>query len=96
MLLCGAGVAFIKKRKSLTYNEPNSRVIYKFPKKISEKLLKEILNVYGYTSARVVIREDIESEQLVDFINGNKTYAKGTLIVNANTPRAPTGPERIF
>ena len=65
-------------------------------KKMSEKLLKEILNVYGYTSARVVIREDIESEQLVDFINGNKTYAKGTLIVNANTPRAPTGPERIF
>ena len=33
MLLCGAGVAFIKNRKSLTYNEPNSRAIYKFLKK---------------------------------------------------------------
>ena len=51
-------------------------------KKMSEKLLKEILNVYGYTSARVVIREDIESEQLIDFINGNKTYAKGITILN--------------
>tara|TARA_B100000686_G_C16756030_1_gene955556 strand:- start:1109 stop:2212 length:1104 start_codon:yes stop_codon:yes gene_type:complete len=51
-------------------------------KKMSEKLLKEILNVYGYTSARVVIREDIEAEQLVDFINGNKTYAKGITILN--------------
>ena len=51
-------------------------------KKMSEKLLKEILNVYGYTSARVVIREDITSEQLIDFINGNKTYAKGITILN--------------
>ena len=51
-------------------------------KKMSEKLLKEILNIYGYTSARVVIKEDIESEQLIDFINGNKTYAKGITILN--------------
>ena len=51
-------------------------------KKMSEKLLKEILNVYGYTSARVVIKEDIDSEQLIDFINGNKTYAKGITILN--------------
>jgi small GTP-binding protein len=51
-------------------------------KKMSEKLLKQILNLYGYTSARVVIREDIDSEQLVDFITGNKTYAKAITILN--------------
>ena len=51
-------------------------------KKMSIKLLKDILNVYGYTSARVVIREDINSEQLVDFITGNKTYAKAITILN--------------
>ena len=51
-------------------------------KKMSEKLLKDILNVYGYTSARVVIREDIDSEQLVDFITGNKTYAKSITVLN--------------
>ena len=51
-------------------------------KKMSIKLLKDILNVYGYTSARVVIREDIDSEQLVDFITGNKTYAKSITLLN--------------
>ena len=51
-------------------------------KKMSIKLLKDILNVYGYTSARVVIREDIDSEQLVDFITGNKTYAKSITVLN--------------
>ena len=51
-------------------------------RKMSEKLLKDILNVYGYTSARVVIREDIDSEQLVDFITGNKTYAKSITVLN--------------
>jgi len=51
-------------------------------KKMSEKLMKDILNVYGYTSARVVIREDIDSEQLVDFLTGNKTYAKSITILN--------------
>jgi len=51
-------------------------------KKISEKLVKDILNVYGYTSARVVIREDIDSEQLVDFLTGSKTYAKAITVLN--------------
>jgi len=49
---------------------------------MSEKLVKGILNVYGYTSARVVIREDIDSEQLIDFITGNKTYVKSITILN--------------
>jgi len=51
-------------------------------KKMSEKLVKDILNLYGYTSARVVIREDIDSEQLIDFLTGNKTYAKSITILN--------------
>jgi len=51
-------------------------------KKMSEKLVKGILNVYGYTSARVVIREDIDSEQLIDFITGSKTYAKSITVLN--------------
>ena len=50
--------------------------------KMSEKLLKDILHVYGITSARVVIREDVESEQIVDFLSGSKTYAKGLTIIN--------------
>ena len=50
--------------------------------KMSEKLLKDILHVYGITSARVVIREDITSEQLTDFISGNKTYARSITVIN--------------
>ena len=38
--------------------------------------------MYGYSSARVVIREDVNSEQIVDYISGNKTYAKALTIIN--------------
>ena len=50
--------------------------------KISEKLLKDILHVYGITSARVVIREDVESDQIVDFLSGSKTYANSLTLIN--------------
>ena len=50
--------------------------------KMSEKLLREILHIYGIRSARVVIREDIDSEQLIDFISGNKTYAQSLTVIN--------------
>lgn len=49
---------------------------------MSEKLAREILNVYGYTSARVVIREDITSEQLVDYLTGDKSYAESVTVLN--------------
>ena len=48
--------------------------------KMPEKLVREILNVYGYTSARVVIREDITSEQLVDHLTGDKSYAESITV----------------
>lgn len=50
--------------------------------KTTVKFLKEILHLYGYTNARVVIREDINSEQLVDYISGNKTYARSLTVIN--------------
>jgi small GTP-binding protein len=49
---------------------------------MSEKLLKEILHLYGITSARVVIREDITSEQLVDYLTGDKSYAASLTVLN--------------
>lgn len=49
---------------------------------LSEKLLKEILHLYGITSARVVIREDITAEQLVDHLTGDKKYAESLTILN--------------
>ena len=50
--------------------------------KISEKHLKDILHLYGIVSARVVIREDITSEQLSDFIAGNISYSKALTVLN--------------
>lgn len=50
--------------------------------KITEKHIKDILHLYGIISARVVIREDITSEQLVDYIAGNVSYSKSLTILN--------------
>ena len=50
--------------------------------KITEKHLKDILHLYGIVSARVVIREDLTSEQLVDHISGNISYSKALTILN--------------
>ncbi len=50
--------------------------------KITEKHIKDILHLYGVVSARVVIREDITSEQLADHIAGNISYSKSMTILN--------------
>ena len=50
--------------------------------KITEKHLKDILHLYGIVSARVVIREDVTSEQLSDFIAGNISYSKALTVLN--------------
>ena len=50
--------------------------------KITERHLKDILHLYGIVSARVVIREDISSEQLSDHIAGNISYSKSLTILN--------------
>ena len=46
--------------------------------KISHKLVKDILHVYKIHNARVIIREDISVDQLIDIILGNRSYV-GTL-----------------
>ncbi len=50
--------------------------------KITEKHLKDILHLYGIVSARVVIRENITSEQLSDHIAGNISHSKSLTILN--------------
>ena len=50
--------------------------------KISQSLLKDILRMYGINNARVLIREDIDSEQLTDFISGSKTYVQSITVMN--------------
>lgn len=50
--------------------------------KITEDHLKDILHLYGIVSARVVVREDVSSEQLADHIAGNISYSKALTILN--------------
>ncbi len=50
--------------------------------KISEQLVKEILRVYDMNSARVMIRQDINDEQLVDMLLGNRVYVKSLTVMN--------------
>ena len=50
--------------------------------KVSEALVKDILRVYDVNGARVVIREDITDEQLVDVLSGNRVYAPSLTVMN--------------
>jgi len=50
--------------------------------KMSQSLLKDILRVYGFNNGRVLIREDVDSEQLTDYISGTKTYVQSLTVMN--------------
>lgn len=50
--------------------------------KMSISLMKDILRVYGMNNGRVLVREDVDSEQLIDFISGNKFYVQSLTIMN--------------
>ncbi len=50
--------------------------------KMSEPLVKEILRIYGISSARVVIREDVTDEQLIDVMLGSRIYIPSLTVMN--------------
>ncbi|MDP2899686.1 MAG: GTP-binding protein [Candidatus Bathyarchaeota archaeon] len=50
--------------------------------RIKKETVKDILAVYGVHNARVMIREDISDEQLIDVILGNRTYAPTFAVLN--------------
>ncbi len=50
--------------------------------KMSEALVKDVLRVYDVNSARVVVREDIDEEQLIDALSGNRSYAPSLTVMN--------------
>jgi len=50
--------------------------------KISEPLVKDILRVYNVNGARVVIREDITDEQLIDVLHGGRSYVPSLTVMN--------------
>jgi hypothetical protein len=50
--------------------------------KITVETVKDILRVYGMNSARVVIRQDISDEQLLDVILGTRVYIPSLTVMN--------------
>lgn len=50
--------------------------------KAHRKLIKTILQEYGYANADLVLREAVTEEQLIDFLAGNRAYVKGFGIIN--------------
>ena len=50
--------------------------------RITEALVKDILRVYDVNAARVVLRQDIDDQQLVDVLAGNRVYVPSLTVMN--------------
>lgn len=50
--------------------------------KINEDTIKAILKEFRLENSSVVIREDINDDQLIDAIEGNKRYVPGIIVLN--------------
>jgi len=50
--------------------------------KITEELAADMVSAYGHVNATVVIREDIDVEQLLDVLAGNRVYIDAIIAVN--------------
>jgi small GTP-binding protein len=51
--------------------------------KISEKLIKEILRVYGIHNCRIIIRQPgLTDDQLIDALAGNRVYLPSLVVLN--------------
>ena len=51
--------------------------------KVSERLVKEIMRVYGLHNGRVIIREpNLTDDQLIDVLNGNRIYLPSLAVLN--------------
>ena len=49
---------------------------------IDEDLAADIVKEYGYISADIVIREDVTTDQLIDFLSSNRMYIPAILVLN--------------
>ncbi|MDP8889178.1 MAG: GTP-binding protein [Thermoproteota archaeon] len=53
------------------------------PIKVSERLIKEIMRLYGLHNGRLMIREpNLTDDQLIDALNGNRIYLPSVIVLN--------------
>jgi len=50
--------------------------------KITDKTIKSVMNEYRYINANVTIRSDIDVEQLIDILEGNRVYIPAVTVIN--------------
>ncbi|MBW3017365.1 50S ribosome-binding GTPase, partial [Candidatus Woesearchaeota archaeon] len=50
--------------------------------KLTKKMVQDILREFGYANADIVIRENIDVDQLIDAIEGNRVYIPAVTIIN--------------
>ncbi|MBT3304605.1 GTP-binding protein [Candidatus Woesearchaeota archaeon] len=59
-------------------------------KKMTKATIKEMLREMGIMNCQMVIREDINDDQLIDVVKGNRMYIPGLIIIN----KADLNPEK--
>ena len=50
--------------------------------KITVETIKDMTAAYGHVNATVVVREDIDVEQMLDILAGNRVYIKAVMAIN--------------
>ncbi|MCK5037921.1 MAG: GTP-binding protein [Thermoplasmata archaeon] len=50
--------------------------------KMDEEMVKTIMASYGVINADIVLREDINEDQLIDYLSGNKVYVDAMVVLN--------------
>ena len=50
--------------------------------KITPEIIKDMTAAYGHINATVVVREDIDVEQMLDVLSGNRVYIKAIMAIN--------------
>lgn len=50
--------------------------------RIDEEMVKGVVSSYGIINADIVLREDINEDQLIDYISGNKVYVDAMVVLN--------------
>ncbi|MBE6525462.1 MAG: GTP-binding protein [Candidatus Methanomethylophilaceae archaeon] len=50
--------------------------------KITPEIIKDMTAAYGHVNATVVVREDINVEQMLDILSGNRVYIKAIMAIN--------------
>jgi ribosome-interacting GTPase 1 len=50
--------------------------------KITPEIAADMVAAYGHINAEVIIREDVDEEQLIDVLTGNRVYLRSVTVVN--------------